>query len=467
MYPGAVSQSRRLRILALIALVFTSLATLVCFWHPQRITNWTNYLALYSYNDLESTPSTCKDLPGAEDVFVLLKTGAHEAQEKVPAYLNTTLRCVPRFGFYSDLEQKVEGHTIYDALDEIRPSVREKYEEFNLYRILKEYQWQGRDDYHKASQAAPHQYKSKEDSPGWKLDKWKFLPLLEKAIQHDAKWYFFMETDTHVVFSNLLHWLNKHDANERLYFGGPAWFGDLVFAHGGAGFVLSRPAVVAAVEAVRAEPIRFERLVANECCGDSMLARVMKDVNITLVESWPMLQGETINSLDYTERHWCYPIISQHRMSVNGIASMWNFEQEWLSSPNVSSGTPIMHKDVFARFLQNTVQGNKVLLNWNNLSGDQTIKKGVTEEDEPDDDETVAHKSLMACEETCERKDNCVQYSYMPGECRLGNVIRLGSKADPDSDEGKRAISSGWMAERIQRFRDSMEPCKPQWILEK
>ena len=127
------------------------------------------------------------------------------------------------------------------------PSVYE-HPEFEFYRSLKKYKEQGRHDY--SSLLEDGSGKQKEDAPGWKLDKWKFLPLLDKALERDARWYLFMEADTYVVWSNLLQWLSMFNPDRHWYLGGPSWFGDHIFAHGGTGFVLSRAALEKVTEAI-------------------------------------------------------------------------------------------------------------------------------------------------------------------------------------------------------------------------
>lgn len=189
----------------------------------------------------------CAHLQGAGDVYVLMKTGAGEARRRVPTHLNSTFRCIPHYAIYSDLEDEVEGQHIHDCLDDLPRNVYHDYPEFDVYRALKEFQKEGNNDYGSLMQNNGHE---KEDAPGWKLDKWKFLPLLDKALEREAKWYFFMEADTYVVWSNLLQWLQTFDESKPWYLGGPSWFGDHIFAHGGTGYALSRAAVEVVTEAI-------------------------------------------------------------------------------------------------------------------------------------------------------------------------------------------------------------------------
>lgn len=78
-------------------------------------------------------------------------------------------------------------------------------------------------------------------------------------------------------------------------------------------------------------------MVEEDCCGDSVLATAMQGLGIDLKTSWPSMQGETPSSLDYTSRHFCWAIITQHHMSSHEVQDMWDFEQEWLKRNEIVS----------------------------------------------------------------------------------------------------------------------------------
>lgn len=271
-----------------------------------------------------------------------MKTGVGEARQKVPVHFSTTFRCIPHYAIYSDVEQIISGHIIYDALVDIPPSVQSSNPEFETYRQMKSYARAGREDF---SDLLESPSGVKEDAPGWMLDKWKFLPLLEKALERapDAKWYFFMEADTFLVWSNLLRWLSMFDHKKPLYLGGQAFFGEQEFAHGGAGYVLSHKAAKEAHDAVAKNSSKYERVVAEDCCGDLIVAKALSDAGIGITESWPVVQGETPSTLDYSSHHWCYPIVSQHHMSAQEITDMWEFEQQWIKYNVSYAGTIRSH----------------------------------------------------------------------------------------------------------------------------
>ena len=252
------------------------------------------------------------------------------------------------------------------------------------------------------------------------------------------------------------------DPAQEWYLGGPSWFGDHVFAHGGTGFVLSRPTVLKTSQVLHATPKFYEKIVADDCCGDSVLSTVLSHLNIPLSASWPMLQGETRSSLDYTDKHWCYPIVTQHHVTSSGIQVMWDFEQGWLEN-RTTTEQAIMHRDVFQHFLAPTVLKSETLQDWDNLSSDDKITETTAEDPEHGEISSVAYTSLAACQESCKTKSECLQYSFLPGQCNLGHVIRLGGGVN--EKWANSGMISGWMPDRIQDFITSMEPCSPNWIL--
>ena len=405
----------------------------------------------------ESVPSSsgstdCKHLPGAEDVLVVLKTGASEAREKLLVHFDTTFRCTPHFVVFSNVDEVIEGHHVRDVLSDIPEDIQDDNPEFDLYRKLNEHAQQGS---HNFSDVLHKEQGAKEDNPAWKLDKWKFLPLLDKAQETmpDAKWYVFVEADTALVWPNLLQWLAKFDPQHPYYLGGQAFFGDDEFAHGGAGYILSRRALEMATEFLRDDPLRYRR-VSEDCCGDLILAKVLKQLDIRVLRSWPSIQGETPSSLDYTERHWCYPVVSYHHMNSKEIESLWEFQRDWISNETHSSSDhPILHRDAFEYFVEPWISHRN---GWDNLSKDRAI---TAEDENLSEDEEKAHRDAGACHALCISMSECVQYSYSPGTCNIGNVIRLGKEESAYPE-----LISGWIEERVHQFKREMEPCTPKWI---
>lgn len=259
----------------------------------------------------------------ADDVFLILKTGATEIHEKLPVHFLTTLRCVPHYAVYSDLEEIVHGYHVSDSLDEIAEEVKNKNVEFDFYRQVQDY---------RSRHQSILQLVKEDTKMAWNLDKWKFLPLMDKALKMmpNAKWFVFVEADTAILWSNLMQWLSKLNPDKPLYIGGPAWANNEVFAHGGTAFIISNPALQLLAQKRESSPGDFDELTADGWAGDVILAQAFRSVGVELTKAWPILQGETPPSLDYGERQWCFPSVSYHHMSPSWILRMWDFEQAWL-----------------------------------------------------------------------------------------------------------------------------------------
>lgn len=282
----------------------------------------------------EAAPSLlpCAELKGAQDILVIMKTGATEAHLKLPQHFATTFRCIPHFVVYSDLEETIDGHLVLDALDGIDLSTQDAHEDFALYRQLQDAREEGRSAIEQVLNGKHDD--DEEDHRGWNLDKWKFLPLLDKAFQTkpDAKWYVFIEADTFLMWSNVVRYLSFLDPSEPHYRGGPAWVNDHIFAHGGSGYVLSQATMKKATDALHEDLTYYYGLPENECCGDLVLALFLAGLNINFTSAYPLIQGETPMSLDYGREKWCRPVITYHHVDSDTIDAMWRFEQKWLGS---------------------------------------------------------------------------------------------------------------------------------------
>ncbi|KAF4539656.1 Glycosyltransferase family 31 [Lasiodiplodia theobromae] len=272
----------------------------------------------------------CRHLPGADDVLVILKTSATESHKKLPIHFKTTLRCIPHWRVFSDLEEDIEGYRVHDVLDEIDDGVKTSAEEFRLYDMIQQWHTRGR---------IPSAVDEVLYKQAWNLEKWKFLPMVKKALQTrpDSKWYFFMEADTSLIWSNLLLYFSRLNPEQPHYIGAQSWISNTELAHGGSGFIISNKALRMVVEEYTSNVPQYNELTRNEWAGDLVLARAMKNQGIYPTRSFPILQRETPFTLDYTERHWCFPVVSYHHMTPDWIQAMWDYEQQWLAKQQAVS----------------------------------------------------------------------------------------------------------------------------------
>lgn len=112
-----------------------------------------------------------------------MKTGVTQVQDKLPAHLETTMKCYPNSVIWSDHEELFQGWQVRDVLKNVDPVLREQHEDFALWRHVREVGRAGLD-----MGALTGTASSREKTPdmkhtigGWVLDKWKFLPMLNET----------------------------------------------------------------------------------------------------------------------------------------------------------------------------------------------------------------------------------------------------------------------------------------------
>lgn len=402
---------------------------------------------------------TCLHLPGADKVMVLLKTGATELYQKLPTHFVTTFSCIPKFMIFSDLAQTFGDIPIHDAIAPVSKKIREEHEDFKLYREIEKWQREGQD-----------MGKLKGDS-GWNLDKWKFLPMLHMAFEaadDDIEWFVMIEADTSLSWLNLLLWLEKMDPRKPYYLGAQNVIGDTTFAHGGSGIVMSRKAADV-LEAARYNAgkelydTKWEEVTAASCCGDAIVADAFMAVDIPLTPAWPLIQGETISTVDFTDKHWCTPPITFHHVTPIEVDSYWQFEKAWTDKHGWSE--PYLYRHLFDHFLAQHVSVNRT--HWNNMSKDHRFAAYSMANDEDEDWDTLkdyekeATESEEACAEACMVKGEgeCIQWMFTPGRCHLGKDIRFGKSDEQDGEHW----DCGWVQERVEKFKKSFKDCKIVW----
>lgn len=401
----------------------------------------------------------CAEYSGLEDLAIILKTGSTEIYQKLPMHLYTTFDCVKDHLIYSDIEQEVAGAHVRDALALTSDHARTEREQLKQYKTLNEY-------YHLGGDAADLR-----GEKSWQLDKWKFLPMISDAREvfgERKKWYFFVEADTYVSLHNLLPWIAKLDHKEPIFAGAQVMIGDTEFGHGGSGWLLSSTAAESLSKTYQGNLTEWEKLVDNDCCGDLIIAKVFLAVDppIHLLRSFPLIQGETVTSLDWSSTHWCRPAVTWHHVDSAMIDKLWQFERRW--SINYGTNKPILFKDYYHAFVHpRLLATNGSLPGWDNLSNDW--KFSAESEEKEERPHTV---SAEACNKFCEETDECLQWSWRPGSCKAGKRVRfgwalenrpqLGSAEDRIEDtEGKSLEDavSGWMMERIEKSRTETEAC--------
>jgi hypothetical protein len=450
------------------------------------------FLFFYPYEKSKTSTNTpiqrrstlhCPQNPIAKDVLVVLRTGATEVLEKLPVHIDTTLRCIPTYAIYSDYEEEIEGSHIHDVFDELSQDLKDSVPDFELYQRLKT---KGRDGL--STDGVEHDGSGPSGSlgnPGWKLDKFKFLPMIDKALRHspEAKWFVFIELDTYLMWGNLLDYLSKFDAETPHYIGKQMYIGEVLFAHGGSGFALSAPAMRRVTEHWRAHMAEYNKYTIEQWAGDMVLGKLLKDVQVPLLLAFPHFQGDPMSTLDHNitkvgRQPWCYPAITYHHMPETEIRSLWEFEQNWQRTH--PEDVPLRHADVFKGYIHPYLAKEKK--EWDNYSVNPEFSRQVLEDGE-------AHSSFEACRSACERNATCLQFSYHTSMCLVSNEVRLGRRATLQcleystaaskcnemeekvmdmEEESLDAVRSGWVMDRLAKYASAMDQtCNDhmEWIV--
>ncbi|KAE8393774.1 hypothetical protein BDV23DRAFT_148641 [Aspergillus alliaceus] len=376
-------------------------------------------------------------------IQVTLKIGASEPADRVDAQISTVTRCIPNLLIVSDREGELNGHRVHDILATLPESFRANVSDFEAYDAL-----QRGDE------------KAVERAQGWRLDRFKFLPMVERAYETNptAHWYIFLESDTYYVWDNLFRLLDQYDPSEQLYFGSPAPGRRIsdskktYFAYGGAGFVLSSAAVKKLFSRHHGShgqyvqpslSLQYEELIKSDCCGDSVLGWVLYEKGIKLSGLWPMFNPHPFHGIPYDNAYWCQPVISMHKTLFSDMKRLIKWENQR------DRTKPLLYADMFEYARLGTFESKA---DWDN--GDWGGFR------EPDD--SPAHASMDACRAACHDHPQCLSYTYdHSGHCIFVPTIRLGHNT-PATKEVR--LSAGWDVEKIRNWHASHKCEKPLWM---
>lgn len=386
----------------------------------------------------EKDDPLCSHLPKRDHLLLVVWTPAPDLYTHLPSQFLTTLRCAD-FVLFSTVTQMIGGHQVYNALENVTDSTRKEQKDFELYQKLQ------------TAQKAHLDLSNFKEDNDHNLDKWGLVPALFAAyrMHPEKKWFMFIESDTYVSMPNLLPWLSRLDSEQPVYAGAQVMIGDVELAHSGSGILLSNPALKTISDLAQRHGFTnsWEDKIADNCCADKVLADLLKEAGVTLTRSFPLLQGETPFTLDWSERHWCKAAVSWHRMTPAIIDTLWEFERNWSSSraitsdyPKFISHPPILFRDLFQSLLLPLIHSSPNISNWDNLASSLTYT-------DSSGSGQFAHMTFDSCRAACDLRQECVQFAWEPNKCRLGNVVRLGEPVDSD-----KRMTSGWVLHRAERY---------------
>lgn len=408
-----------------------------------------------------TTPgSYCDSIPDGffDDVQIVMKTGTSEVHDRLATHLLSNLQCVPDPLIFSDAALRIGPYDIHDALSDLPEAYTKHVPEFSLWRELQEALAQGR----------PVSSVNIDFRRAWTLDKYKFLPMLDKtfALAPNKKWYFFIEADTYVFWGTFAQWIRQLDPERHLYLGNPMLHGDVLFAYGGAGYLLSSVAMRKLLDqrppgADKAGSTEFGVDLQHLCCGDTGLALALRNVGIEVTSYWPMLNGHNWVDVPYGPGQWCHPLVTLHHMKPDDLTRMMEIEQrredptapflmEDLFNSTVGQELPTERRDW-------NVGYDEVLTRWNEYDDQERFEAGTWR----DDIQQNSYSSKESCRKACEERADCVQWSYRGYKCGLGRVFRLGKPAPP---AGSKQFFTGWIQSRVDGLRNDTPCMGPKWV---
>lgn len=407
---------------------------------------------------ITATGLPCQSLSGSDDVIVVMRTGATEIKDKLPIHFNTTFQCYPDIVIFSDFEEVYDGYKVHDVLKHIPDDIRNTHKDFKHYQHILSAGRKGLDESELSGAVSEETGGAgKGDNPGWSLDKWKFLPMMNETfiMYPDKKWYVFVETDSYLVWSNFLQWLPKLDATTAAYFGSEVMAGDDLFAHGGSVFLLTNPAMEVISKAYNTDTKALNAYTGGHWAGDAVLGKTLKDHGVDLTFTWPQFQGNNPSlfrdweSTKGDKKLWCVPVLSYHHLLPYEVADMWQFEQGWI-------------EDVKARLIDRGGSDTQTLLHHQDMFKTY-IMPNLTKEREdwdaqPDDKASEdVDMTKSKCKALCEGHSGCMQYAFGPKGCATGGVPRMGQPAQ--------GVTSGWLFDRVEKWVEKMDQScsNPDW----
>lgn len=386
-------------------------------------------------------PDLCAGFPTKllDSIQVILKTGVGEPA-KNKAHVATVTSCISNLIVFSDLEEKVGNHHFIDILADLPPSYAVNNSDFETYTAQKQAQSQG--------DAVGY------SRDGWRLDRFKFLPMVEKAykMRPHASWYVFIETDVYYFWDTLFRLLDQLDPATMHYMGSPApgSYGRF-FAYGGAGTVLSQGLMKRLVSNPTEPPlsVQYEEWVRDDCCGDAVLGyAILNKTGVKLEALYPTFAGDELNALKVDEERWCIPLLALHRVSPEQMTELWRWERTRLYNEK-----PFLHSTLLA-YTHSHLRDGPTREFWDNYS------------DVPQPPDSRAHFSMSECSSACAADPGCLQYSYSGETCRFGQFLMSGKPVNDKSGE----FTSGWNVERMEELGfktdgDTSDVCKEaRWL---
>ncbi|KUJ17250.1 uncharacterized protein LY89DRAFT_718892 [Mollisia scopiformis] len=393
-----------------------------------------------------------------EGIVVIFKTGAQEVSH-LAIQIGTTLRYISSNDilFFSDQQGSIGPFLINDALRNVDQKLKNEHRDFEIYRQIKEYQSTGQDILEMPDE------KKGADRPGWRLDKYKFIHMVEETFEMrpDAKWYVFIETDSYVFWDNLAEWLKRLDPKKPWYIGSGVTSSGILFAHGGSGYILSNAAMNKFLGPDQPQGLAasWDARMAGLSFGDLALGIALKEKGVTLSIAHPLLNGYKPSTFTYGPgSHWCQPVVTMHHIAPSEVSSVWRYERKrellWMTNATLFA-------DLYMHFVEPHLVDARD--NWDNLShGPEYSRKRF--EDQKNEEAPVRQKGkeakqqekIMLNKMSEKKKDEAKEEaSTAASEDKDNETVSRDTKSSEDSEGTADDGTSGKAAKAVE---DSEKP---------
>lgn len=417
---------------------------------PEPILDHGEHQETISLKSADTTTANATFSP--DDVLIMFKTGASTMWHRAPMHLATTLAnrtLTPHIAFYSDLAGTIGGHPVVDVLANASAKLKAS-PDFEYWHLLR----RSVRDYNTYVDGEDR------DAPalvgGWRLDKYKFLPLAAHAAATfpDKKWYVFVEDDTFFFLEPFLAWLARgFDWRDPVLVGGPASRLGEDFVHGGSGFALSQGAMRRSFLADPRLADKWDDYSLEQGCGDHILSHVLatKGVHRARNEKDEMpLQAYGLRDLNVAKWNWCSPLFTLHHVHQSDVSALYEWEQKFRARKG--RGVAPRYSDVFREFIGPHID-QEVREDWDNgadwrhFAAKEEIERG--ENLSEDERRQRPWFSADACREACRSEKVCMMWKYSDDNCYLSDVVKRGHRFSSEM-----RVKSGWMLDRIRTLEN-------------
>ncbi|PWZ03728.1 hypothetical protein BCV70DRAFT_154778 [Testicularia cyperi] len=439
--------------------------------------------ALASYSPY-APPVSSSSLGGVfrrpeDDILLITKVGASTVHKRLMIHLAEqplSNLYIPNKFYVSDWPVKLGPIEFYDALANVSDTVKE-LDEFKHLRHEMSALLQSNQDLDDMS----------EKDGGWKLDKYKFLPMMGEAYRRfpNVKWYVMVEADTFLFWNQLVKWLATLNENKQLLIGHPSFCDydgkSTMFTHGGSGIVMSKGLIEATYGQDPEYEHNHDELIKKSAFGDALLSKSFYDAPKVHLTELSKEGGEKFNSdppriLKFLRSNWCTPIMTFHHVTPADTAHLYEFQRR--IEPRLGAKDMIKWADVWDEFQPEFLR--KAMIEVANAKEDPTTFQHDDPNVEPGEVGVVAWQAIedwdsetsdthtataKECQTVCRSHDDCLMWSWDPesdkdkdkdrnrdrGLCRwTSEFLRIGV-----TKPSKTKLTTGWMAKRINHWRSS------------